>query len=172
MAAKIKKVGVLGAGLMGHGITQVAAQAGYDVVVREVGEEELAKGIGKVESQLARAVEKGKMAEEESAAVRGRIEGTTHYRDLHDCDMPAFQGLSEYSGGTANARRPLAEPRAQALGLGEPFIAESRRAREEAMLAVIEGLEDRLFNCDCRHEEISAQKRNSTKWALAPIVAN
>jgi 3-hydroxybutyryl-CoA dehydrogenase len=87
MAQKIKKVGVLGAGLMGHGITQVAAQAGYDVVVREVDEETLARGIGKVEGQLARAVEKGKMAEEESAAVRGRIEGTTHYRDLHDCDI-------------------------------------------------------------------------------------
>jgi 3-hydroxybutyryl-CoA dehydrogenase len=87
MAAKIKKVCVLWAGLMGHGITQVAAQAGYDVVVREVDEERLARGIGKVESQLARAVEKGKMAEEESVAVRGRIEGTVHYRDLHDCDI-------------------------------------------------------------------------------------
>ena len=87
MAQKIKKVGVLGAGLMGHGITQVAAQAGYDVVVREVDEETLAKGIGKIESQLARAVEKGKMAEEDSAAVRGRIEGTIHYRDLSDCDI-------------------------------------------------------------------------------------
>ena len=87
MAAKIKKVGVLGAGLMGHGITQVAAQAGYTVVVREVDEEALAGGIGKIEKQLARAVEKGKMSDEDSAGVRGRIEGTVHYRDLHDCDI-------------------------------------------------------------------------------------
>jgi 3-hydroxybutyryl-CoA dehydrogenase len=87
MAAKIEKVGVLGAGLMGHGITQVAAQAGYDVVVREVDEEKLAKGLGMIGTQLARAVDKGKMAEEESAGVQARIAGTVHYRDLHDCDI-------------------------------------------------------------------------------------
>ena len=58
--AEIKKVGVLGAGLMGHGIAQVTAQAGYDVVLREVDDAALAKGIGKIEKQLARAVEKGK----------------------------------------------------------------------------------------------------------------
>ncbi len=60
MAQQIEKVGVLGAGLMGHGIAQVAAQAGYEVVLRETGEETLQKGIGKIEKQLARAVEKGK----------------------------------------------------------------------------------------------------------------
>ena len=60
MAQQIEKVGVLGAGLMGHGIAQVAAQAGYEVVLREVDEATLAKGIGKIEKQLARAVEKGK----------------------------------------------------------------------------------------------------------------
>jgi 3-hydroxybutyryl-CoA dehydrogenase len=87
MAHKIKKVGVLGAGLMGHGITQVAAQAGYDVVVREVDEETLAAGIGKIEKQLARSVDKGKLTEDESAGVRGRITGTVHYGDLHDCDI-------------------------------------------------------------------------------------
>jgi 3-hydroxybutyryl-CoA dehydrogenase len=87
MAQKINKVGVLGAGLMGHGITQVAAQAGYDVVVREVDEETLAKGIGKIDKQLARGVEKGKMSEEDSAAVRGRISGTLDYAELRDCDI-------------------------------------------------------------------------------------
>ena len=51
--AEIKTVGVLGAGLMGHGIAQVAAQAGYDVVLREVDDERLAKGVGKIEKQLA-----------------------------------------------------------------------------------------------------------------------
>ena len=87
MAANIKKVGVLGAGLMGHGIAQVAAQAGYDVVVREVDAEKLAKGLGMIGNQLARAVGKGKMTQEESDAVLGRIAGTVHYRDLHDCDI-------------------------------------------------------------------------------------
>jgi len=87
MAQRIKKVGVLGAGLMGHGITQVAAESGYEVVVREVDEETLQKGLGKIEKQLARAVEKGKATQEDADAVRGRIEGTIHYRELADCDL-------------------------------------------------------------------------------------
>jgi 3-hydroxybutyryl-CoA dehydrogenase len=85
--AKIEKVGVLGAGLMGHGIAQVAAQAGYDVVVREVDEETLAKGIGKIEKQLARAVEKGKAEQADADAVLDRIEGTIDYKDLADRDL-------------------------------------------------------------------------------------
>ena len=87
MAQQIEKVGVLGAGLMGHGIAQVAAQAGYGVVVREVDEPTLAKGLAKIEKQLARAVEKGKSSQEDADAVRGRIQGTVHYRDLADCDL-------------------------------------------------------------------------------------
>ena len=78
---------MLGAGLMGHGIAQVAAQAGYEVVLREVDEAALAKGIGKIESQLARAVEKGKASQEDADSVRGRIRGTTDYGDLAECDL-------------------------------------------------------------------------------------
>src|ERR1700704_1210719 len=85
--AKIEKVGVVGAGLMGHGIAQVAAQAGYDVVVREVDDETLAKGIAKIEKQLARAVEKGKAEQADADAVLGRIQGTTDYQDLADRDL-------------------------------------------------------------------------------------
>ena len=61
MAQQIEKVGVLGAGLMGHGIAQVAAQAGYEVMVREVDEATLAQGIDKIEKQLARAVREGQV---------------------------------------------------------------------------------------------------------------
>ena len=85
--AEIKKVGVLGAGLMGHGIAQVAAQAGYEVVLCEVDDAALQKGIGKIEKQLARAVEKGKSSQDDADAVRGRIHGTTGYEDLADCDL-------------------------------------------------------------------------------------
>jgi 3-hydroxybutyryl-CoA dehydrogenase len=84
---EIKKVGVLGCGLMGHGITQVAAQAGYDVVVREVDQGKLDKGLGRIEKQLARAVEKGRMEQAESETVRGRITGTLDYADLADADL-------------------------------------------------------------------------------------
>jgi 3-hydroxybutyryl-CoA dehydrogenase len=85
--ADIKQVGVLGAGLMGHGIAQVLAQAGYEVVLREVDGATLAKGIGKIEQQLARAVEKGKATQEDADAVRGRIAGTLRYGDLAACDL-------------------------------------------------------------------------------------
>lgn len=85
--AEIQKVGILGCGLMGHGITQVAAQAGFDVVVREVSDEKLAKGIGRIEKQLSRAVEREKMTSEEAEAVRGRIQGTTDYEALADSEL-------------------------------------------------------------------------------------
>jgi 3-hydroxybutyryl-CoA dehydrogenase len=85
--AEIKEVGVLGAGLMGHGIAQVCAQAGFEVVLREVDEQRLAKGIGQIEKQLARAVEKGRQEQAEADAVRARIHGTTDYGELADCDL-------------------------------------------------------------------------------------
>jgi 3-hydroxybutyryl-CoA dehydrogenase len=85
--AEIRTVGVLGAGLMGHGIAQVSAQSGYDVVVREVDDASLAKGLGRIEKQLARAVERGKASQEDADAVRGRIKGTTDYGDLAGCDL-------------------------------------------------------------------------------------
>jgi 3-hydroxybutyryl-CoA dehydrogenase len=87
MARPIEKVGVLGAGLMGHGIAQVAAQSGYEVVLREVDEATLEKGVGKIEKQLARAVEREKISAQEAEQVRGRIQGTVSYRDLSDCDL-------------------------------------------------------------------------------------
>jgi 3-hydroxybutyryl-CoA dehydrogenase len=84
---EISKVGVLGAGLMGHGIAQVCAESGYDVVLREVDEGRLEKGIGRIEKQLARAVEKGKAEQSQADEVRGRIQGTTDYGDFADCDL-------------------------------------------------------------------------------------
>jgi 3-hydroxybutyryl-CoA dehydrogenase len=84
---EISKLGVVGCGLMGHGIAQVAAQAGYDVVVREVDQDKLDKGIGRIEKQLARAVEKGRMEQSDADAVRGRIQGTLDYADLADADL-------------------------------------------------------------------------------------
>ena len=85
--AQIETVGVLGAGLMGHGIAQVAAQAGYDVVLREVDEATLGRGVGRIDKQLARAVEKGKLGSEEAGEVRARVRGTTDYADLAGCDL-------------------------------------------------------------------------------------
>jgi 3-hydroxybutyryl-CoA dehydrogenase len=97
MSSEIKKVGVLGAGLMGHGIAQVTAAAGYDVVLREVDDPTLQKGLGKIEKQLAKAVEKGKSSQEDADAVRGRIQGTTDYGDLADCDL-VIEAITEDLG--------------------------------------------------------------------------
>jgi 3-hydroxybutyryl-CoA dehydrogenase len=83
----ISKVGVLGCGLMGHGISQICAQQGWDVVVCEIDQAPLDKGMAKIDKQLARAVEKGKMEQSEADAVRGRITPTLDNSDLADCDL-------------------------------------------------------------------------------------
>lgn len=84
---EIRKVGVLGCGLMGSGIAEVAAKAGCDTVVREVNQALLDKGMDKIRGSFARAVEKGKL----DAAVRdealGRLRGTTEIGDLAECDL-------------------------------------------------------------------------------------
>src|SRR5688572_27534252 len=85
---EIRTVGVVGCGLMGHGIAQVCAQrGGWDVVVIEVSQDALDKGLGKIEKQLGRAVEKGKLEQGDADAVRGRISGSLDYADLADCDL-------------------------------------------------------------------------------------
>jgi 3-hydroxybutyryl-CoA dehydrogenase len=84
---QIDRVGVLGCGLMGHGIAQICAQAGWDVVVRELARDKLDRGIGKIEKQLSRAVEKGKVERADADAVRGRITPTLEYADLAECDL-------------------------------------------------------------------------------------
>jgi 3-hydroxybutyryl-CoA dehydrogenase len=83
----IDRVGVLGCGLMGHGIAQICAEAGWDVVVREVDQGRLDSGLGKIEKQLARAVEKGRREQGDADSVRARITGTLEYGDLGDCDL-------------------------------------------------------------------------------------
>ncbi len=84
---EIAKVGVLGCGLMGHGIAQICAQAGWDVVSVEIDQDALDKGIAKIEKQLARAVEKGKLEQADADAVRARITPTLDYEELADCDL-------------------------------------------------------------------------------------
>jgi 3-hydroxybutyryl-CoA dehydrogenase len=83
----IKTVGVVGCGLMGSGIAQVCAEAGYDVVVREIDEGALGKGLAKIESFLAKGVEKGKVKPERKAEVMGRLKGTTDLAALGKCDF-------------------------------------------------------------------------------------
>ena len=83
----IQKVGVVGCGLMGSGIAQVAAQAGFATVVREMAPELVEKGLKSIEKNLARLVEKGTITESVKNEIRGRLKGTTVVEDLKDCDV-------------------------------------------------------------------------------------
>jgi 3-hydroxybutyryl-CoA dehydrogenase len=84
---EIKKVGVIGCGLMGTGIAQVCAQSGYQVVVSEINDALLNKGITSISSRLARDVEKGKLSAKDKDSALSRIKGTTNTKDFSDCDL-------------------------------------------------------------------------------------
>src|SRR5512141_471764 len=83
----IKKVGVLGGGLMGSGIAQTAAMAGFETTVREVSDELLQKGFTAIERSLERFADKGTITAEQQKAARDRLFGTTSFEDLADCDI-------------------------------------------------------------------------------------
>jgi 3-hydroxybutyryl-CoA dehydrogenase len=83
----IQKVGVVGCGLMGSGIAQVSAAAGYSTTVMEVEEKLLQHGLDRIGTGLGRLVEKGKMPEAERTALLGRLHGTTRLADLGACDV-------------------------------------------------------------------------------------
>ena len=93
----ISKVGVVGGGLMGHGITQICAQAGWEVVMREVDDEKVGACVDKIDKQLSRAVEKGRMESADADGVRDRIEATTDYGQLADCDL-VIEAITEDLG--------------------------------------------------------------------------
>lgn len=84
---EIRKVGVLGCGLMGAGIAQVAASAGFETVVREVSDDLITKGFSGIEKSLAKFAEKGTITSDQQRETRGRLSGTTSFADLADCDI-------------------------------------------------------------------------------------
>src|SRR5262245_18206030 len=111
---EIKSVGIVGFGLMGHGIAQICAQAGWDVVVRETEQDRLDSGLAKVDKQLARAVEKAKMEQSDADAVRARIRPTLEYADLGESDLVIeaitedLQAKLEMWGEVESAAKPEA----------------------------------------------------------------
>ena len=84
---QIKTVGVVGCGLMGSGIAQVCAESGYTVVVREINEDALKKGLGRIDSFLKKGVEKGQVTTGRKAEILGRLSGTVRLEDLAGCDL-------------------------------------------------------------------------------------
>ena len=84
---EIRKVGVLGCGLMGSGIAQTAASAGFETVVREVSDDLIKKGFASIEKSLARFAEKGTITNDQQKEFRDRLSGTTSFADLAGCDI-------------------------------------------------------------------------------------
>ena len=84
---KINKVGVVGCGVMGSGIVITCAQSGYPVVVSEINDALLSKGMASINSFLTKSVEKGKISQQDKNAIMGRIKGTTTTQDFQDCDL-------------------------------------------------------------------------------------
>jgi 3-hydroxybutyryl-CoA dehydrogenase len=83
----VKKIGVIGAGQMGHGIALVAAKAGYKFFLRDINEEFVKKGMNKIEKFLDKSIEKGKMSKEEKNKILSDLKGTTKLNDLKDMDL-------------------------------------------------------------------------------------
>ncbi|MCJ7547143.1 MAG: 3-hydroxyacyl-CoA dehydrogenase NAD-binding domain-containing protein [Deltaproteobacteria bacterium] len=92
---ELKKIGVLGAGAMGNGIAQVCAQAGHEVIMRDIADKFVQRGLKTIEGFLAKGVEKGKITEDEKKKVVGRIKGTTEMADLKECDFVIEAVLEE-----------------------------------------------------------------------------
>ena len=84
---EIKKVGVAGCGTMGSGITQVCAQSGYQVVVSELNDKLMNKGLASINSVLTRSVEKARLSQQDKDSIMARIKGTTNAKDFSDCDL-------------------------------------------------------------------------------------
>ena len=84
---EIKTIGVLGAGSMGNGIVQVAAQAGYHVVMRDIEERFVENGLKAIDKFLAKGIEKGKMTEDQKKSILSRIKGTIRMEDLMEVDF-------------------------------------------------------------------------------------
>ena len=83
----MKTIGVLGCGLMGAGIAQVSAAAGFRTIVLDVNDAVLAKGLARIDKVLSGAVEKGKLSADDKARTLANLTGTTRYADLKDCDL-------------------------------------------------------------------------------------
>lgn len=84
---RIKKVGVVGCGTMGSGITQVCAQSGYQTLVSEASEELLNKGLARINSFMSKGVERGKITKQDQESTLARIKGVTDLKDFSDCDL-------------------------------------------------------------------------------------
>ncbi len=135
----IGKVGVVGAGTMGNGIAQVFASSGFDVVMRDVGQAQLERGLGSIQKSLGKFVEKGKLSQEDSEAALGRITTTTDLSDMKDCDL-IVEAIFENFDAKAAAFREL-----DALLGPEAILASNTSSIDITRLAAVTGRPDRFI---------------------------
>jgi 3-hydroxyacyl-CoA dehydrogenase len=108
---EIKKIGVVGAGTMGNGIAQVAAQIGCEVVMRDIQDSFVDRGIKSIDKFLAKSVEKGKLQAAEKDKIMGRIKGTTKLADLKDVDYVVRKLSFQPTLHPCQSRKSLQRPR-------------------------------------------------------------
>jgi 3-hydroxybutyryl-CoA dehydrogenase len=98
----MRKIAIIGAGTMGHGIALVSAESGYDVVIRDIKRKFVSNAMRKIEEFLIRSVEKGKLTKDEKNKVLSRIKGTVNLQDVKDCNL-VIEAISE----NANLKKKL-----------------------------------------------------------------
>ena len=84
---KVNKIGIIGAGQMGHGIALVAAKAGFDVILRDIKDDYVKKGLSRIERFLDKSIEKGKMTADEKKKILSKVTGTTKLEEFRDVDL-------------------------------------------------------------------------------------
>lgn len=84
---ELRSIGIVGCGLMGSGIAEVCARAGYKVTVREINDELLQEGLGRIQKSLGKAVARSKIAQEQADQALAQIQGTVDLTDFGDCDL-------------------------------------------------------------------------------------
>jgi 3-hydroxybutyryl-CoA dehydrogenase len=135
----IGKVGVVGAGTMGNGIAQVFASSGFEVVMRDVGQAQLERGLGSIQKSLGKFVEKGKLSQGDSEAALGRITTTTDLGDMKDCDL-VVEAIFENFDAKAAAFREL-----DSLLDPEAILASNTSSIDITRLAAVTGRADRFI---------------------------
>jgi 3-hydroxybutyryl-CoA dehydrogenase len=136
---EIRNIGVVGAGTMGNGIAQVFAASGYPVVMRDVGQEQVDRGMGAITKSLGRLVEKGKLGQDEADAAVGRITTTTDLSALSDCDL-VVEAIFENYEAKASAFKEL-----NALLRPEAILASNTSSIDITRLASASGRPDRFI---------------------------
>jgi 3-hydroxybutyryl-CoA dehydrogenase len=135
----IHKVGVVGAGTMGNGIAQVFAQAGFDVVMRDVGQALIDRGMSAIKKSLAKYVEKARITSEESEAALGRIRTTLDLSDLAGSDL-VIEAIFENFDAKAAAFREL-----DSMLAPEAIFASNTSSIDITRLAAVTGRADRFI---------------------------